>query len=241
MMKDTLHLPAPKPRMIAHRGVSGLEKENTCSAFVAAGNRSYFGVETDVHLTADGKFIIIHDDDTLRVSGELYTVEQTAFETLRRIRLLDTDGRRGRADLLLPELSEYTGICKKYEKVSVLELKNHMPPEAVRQIAETIREDGWLDHTIFISFDLPNLLTLREALPEQPAQYLVSKIDNALLDTLKANRLDLDIWYKALTPEFVTACHNAQIKVNVWTVDTLEDCRRMADWGVDYITSNIVE
>ena len=241
MMKDTLHLPASKPRMIAHRGVSGLEKENTCSAFVAAGNRSYFGVETDVHLTADGKFIVIHDDDTLRVSGELYTVEQTAFETLRRIRLLDTDGRRGRADLLLPELSEYTGICKKYEKVSVLELKNHMPPEAVRQIAETIREDGWLDHTIFISFDLPNLLTLREALPEQPAQYLVSKIEDTLLDTLKANRLDLDIWYKALTPEFVIACHNARIKVNVWTVDTLEDCRRMTDWGVDYITSNIVE
>ena len=241
MMKDTLHLPAPKPRMIAHRGASGLEKENTCSAFVAAGNRSYFGVETDVHLTADGKFIIIHDDDTLRVSGELYTVEQTAFETLRRIRLLDTDGRRGRADLLLPELSEYTGICKKYEKVSVLELKNHMPPEAVRQIAETIREDGWLDHTIFISFDLPNLLTLREALPEQPAQYLVSKIEDTLLDTLKANRLDLDIRYNALTPDFVTACHNARIKVNVWTVDTLEDCRRMTDWGVDYITSNIVE
>ena len=116
-----------------------------------------------------------------------------------------------------------------------------MPPEAVRQIAETIREDGWLDHTIFISFDLPNLLTLRETLPEQPAQYLVSKIEDTLLDTLKANRLDLDIWYKALTPEFVIACHNARIKVNVWTVDTLEDCRRMTDWGVDYITSNIVE
>lgn len=240
-MKDTLHLSAPKPRMIAHRGVSGLEKENTCSAFVAAGNRSYFGIETDVHLTADGKFIIIHDDDTLRVSGELYAVEETDFETLRQICLLDTDGRRGRADLLLPELSEYIGICKKYDKVSVLELKNHMPPEAVRQIAETIRKEGWLEQTIFISFDLPNLLALREALPEQPAQYLVSKIDGALLDTLKAHRLDLDIWYKALTPEFAAACRANQIKVNVWTVDTLEDCRRMTAWGVDYITSNIVE
>ena len=240
-MKDTLHLPAPKPLMMDHRGASGMEKEITCAAFVAAGNRSYFGIETDVHLTADGKFIVIHDDDTLRVSGELYTVEQTAFETLRRIRLLDTDGRRGRADLLMPELSEYIGICKKYEKISVLELKTPMPPEAVRQIAETIREDGWLDHTIFISFDLPNLLTLREALPEQPAQYLVSKIEDTLLDTLKANRLDLDIRYNALTPDFVAACHAANIQVNVWTVDTLEDCRRMTDWGVDYITSNIVE
>ena len=35
-------------KMVAHRGVSGLERENTCAAFVAAGNRSYFGIETDV-------------------------------------------------------------------------------------------------------------------------------------------------------------------------------------------------
>ena len=40
-------LNSPKPLMIAHRGVSGLELENTCAAFVAAGNRSYFGIETD--------------------------------------------------------------------------------------------------------------------------------------------------------------------------------------------------
>ena len=52
-------------RMVAHRGVSGLEKENTNAAFVAAGNRSYYGIETDVHLTADNRFILIHDDRLL--------------------------------------------------------------------------------------------------------------------------------------------------------------------------------
>ena len=46
--------------MVAHRGCSGLERENTNAAFVAAGNRSYFGIETDIHKTLDGKFIIIH-------------------------------------------------------------------------------------------------------------------------------------------------------------------------------------
>lgn len=32
-------------KIIAHRGVSGLERENTCAAFIAAGNRSYYGME----------------------------------------------------------------------------------------------------------------------------------------------------------------------------------------------------
>ena len=41
---DTIHIDSRGVKMVAHRGVSGLEKENTASAFVAAGNRSYFGI-----------------------------------------------------------------------------------------------------------------------------------------------------------------------------------------------------
>ena len=113
---DTLRLQNPKPKIIAHRGQSGLEMENTCSAFVAAGNRTHFGIETDVHVTADGQFIIIHDDSTKRVALDDMAVENTTFETLRSLRLCDTDGKRGRKDLVLPSLEEYIQICKKYEK-----------------------------------------------------------------------------------------------------------------------------
>ena len=59
-------------RMIAHRGVSGLERENTNAAFVAAGNRSYYGIETDVHRTKDGHYVIFHDDNMLRLTGINY-------------------------------------------------------------------------------------------------------------------------------------------------------------------------
>ena len=68
MAMDTVKLDNKTVRMVAHRGLSGLEKENTCAAFVAACNRAtYFGVETDVHRTADGQFVIFHDDNTARV------------------------------------------------------------------------------------------------------------------------------------------------------------------------------
>ncbi|MBO5973139.1 MAG: hypothetical protein J6Q16_00400, partial [Clostridia bacterium] len=56
-------------KMVAHRGVSKLERENTMPAFVAAGNRSYYGIETDIHITRDGRFIVYHDDNTLRLTG----------------------------------------------------------------------------------------------------------------------------------------------------------------------------
>ena len=72
---DTVKINKNNTVLIAHRGLSGIECENTAAAFVAAGNRSYFGIETDVHKTADGKFIIIHDDITGYVCAENLSVD----------------------------------------------------------------------------------------------------------------------------------------------------------------------
>ncbi len=240
-MVDTIKLGCTGVKMVAHRGLSGIELENTASAFVAAGNRSYFGIETDVHRTADGEFIIIHDDNTARVAFDSMIVEKSTFETLRNLRLVDKDGVKGRKDLCLPTLREYTQICKKYGKVSVLELKNHFKPAEIDQIIAIIREEGWLENTIFISFDLPNMICIRERLPEQKAQFLISDFPDWLIDTLKKHSLDLDIYYKALTAERAQALHDAGIEINVWTVDGLEDAQRMVEYGVQYITSNIIE
>ena len=98
-------------KMVAHRGLSGIESENTNAAFVAAGNRSYHGIECDVHITADGKFPIIHDDDTSRVSDVNLSVENSTLAELKTERLHDRQ-RMGkindnvRADLVIPELKD---------------------------------------------------------------------------------------------------------------------------------------
>ena len=239
-MQDTIHVNLPGVKMVAHRGVSGLERENTCAAFVAAGNRSYFGVETDIHRTADGQYIVFHDDNLVRLLGDGRVVEEMRFDELRALRLTDLDGN-ARGDLLLPTLEEYVHICKKYDKDCVLEIKNHFEPEDIDNVIAIIRGIGWLERTIFISFDLPNMLCIREKLPQQRAQYLVSTFGDDLLSILTQNHLDLDIKYSSLSAEQVRACHEAGIQVNVWTVNEAVDAERLAGYGVDFITSNILE
>ena len=239
-MQDTIHVNLPGVKMVAHRGVSGLERENTCAAFVAAGNRSYFGVETDIHRTADGRYIVFHDDNLTRLLGDGRVVEEMRFDELRALRLTDLNGN-ARGDLLLPTLEEYVHICKKYDKDCVLEIKNHFEPEDIDNVIAIIRGIGWLERTIFISFDLPNMICIRERLPQQRAQYLVSTFGEDLLPILTANHLDLDIKYSSITAEQVRACHEAGIEVNVWTVNEAADADRLAGYGVDYITTNILE
>ena len=242
MEMDTIKLEAArKPLMIAHRGVSGLETENTCAAFTAAGNRSYFGIETDVHHTSDGNYVVFHDDTTARVAGVDYRIEETDYETLRSLSLLPKQGREKRSDLRIASLREYIDICRAYDKTAVLELKNHFPREMVFEIVEIIKGMGYLDRVIFISFDFENLVFIRERCPGHPVQFLTNSCDDALIEKLKAYQMDLDIDYRGLDEETARKCINAGITLNCWTVDTVADAQRMAAYGVSYITSNMLE
>lgn len=240
-MMDTLHLNSSQVKMVAHRGLSGIETENTCSAFVAAGNRSYHGIETDIYRTADGKFVLFHDNNTKRIGMDELVIEKTSFNTLRSLQLCEKDGTRSRKDLCIATLEEYILICKKYGKVSVLELKSAFKPEEIDAIIAIIRDAGWLENTIFISFSLTNMICVREKLPDQKLQFLISSYPDWLLDTLKKYHLDLDIHFKVMTAERVQELHDAGIEINVWTVDDLDDAKQLVEYGVDYITSNIIE
>ncbi len=242
-MNNTISIDSGKTKMVAHRGVSGLECENTCAAFVAAGNRSYYGIETDVHVTADGHFVIIHDDHTRRVSPVDLCVEESTREALSHVQLYSR-GRTvspTRRDLVIPDLADYIRICQFYGKIPVLELKNRIPTHHIEAMVAQIREIGYLSQTLFISFDWENMLDLRRLLPENKLQFLVGEWEEDLPDRLKANGLDLDIYYKSLTKGRVAVLHEMGIEVNVWTVDDPDTARELISWGVDYLTSNILE
>lgn len=230
-------------KMVAHRGVSALECENTCAAFIAAGNRSYYGIETDVHVTADGKFVTIHDDHTGRVSDLDISVEGSTYEQLCKVSLYGNVKRRssGRRDLVIPTLTDYISICKHYGKAAVLELKNRIETDYIRQIVDEIRSLDYLEQTIFISFSWENMTDLRAMLPNQKLQFLINGWDNELPNRLHANHLDLDIGYEYLTAERVTRLHSLGIEVNCWTCDDPVQAEALVAMGVDYITSNILE
>lgn len=238
---NTIKIDHPNTLMVAHRGASGLEKENTTLSFVAACNRSYWGIETDIHKTADGKFIVIHDDNAKRVSGVDIDVEKADYEALRAIRLTDIDGSTDRRDILMPSLSEYIRICKKYEKICVLEIKNQMERADIAEVIREIEAEGYLDHVVFISFYPGNLFYLRELRPEQPAQFLINELIPEIREGVIKYHFNVDVNHKILTEELIKEWHDAGLKVNCWTVNDPAVAERLISWGVDFITSNILE
>ena len=240
-MKTTVKINSKNTKMVAHRGLSGLERENTNQAFIAAGNREkYYGIETDVHRTADGKYVCIHDSNTARVSGVDLNVESSTQAELQSVLLYDTDGRQ-RADLRVPTLQDYINICHRYGKVSVLELKTPFEREHIKEIIDIIKDLDHLDMTVFISFHRQNLVYLREFLPDQPAQLLTGEWNEDVKEFVNKYDLDIDICYPPLTKEVFDSIKAAGKKLNIWTVDDKALGEKFVDWGADYITTNILE
>ena len=229
-------------QVIAHRGLCGLEPENTHAAYIAAANRSYYGIESDAHKTADGKYVMMHDANTLRMSGDDIEIGKATYETLRNLRLKQKDGVRGRTDLRIPSLEEYLGICKYYGKKAILELKDDFTAEDVDEICRMVEALEYMDETIFISFKLNNLVLVKERNPPQSAQYLVENpIDDDFIQEMADKGLGIDARQDLFTEEILQKCRAKGVQTNAWTVNNPDMARKLMDWGIDFITTNILE
>lgn len=227
-------------KTVAHRGASGLTLENTVQAFELAGQKEYYGIEADVRVTADGKYIITHDSDLKRIAGLDIEIEETDYDTLRALRFKDPYAETDE-EFFLPSLEEYIEICVRFDKQAVLELKGDMTLDEVSGILAVIEGFGWLERTIFISFSRENLLHVRTAYPTASAQYLIEEWTDENIKFMIDNQIDASLRWDLVKSRRVKQLHNAGLKVGCWTVDGRLCAAVMAMCGVDFITTNILE
>ena len=227
-------------QIIAHRGLSGIEVENTEAAFIAAGESSYYGIEADVRKTADGKFVMCHDADLKRIANLEIDVESSTLAELQEIPLLNKNGKKDDS-IHLTTLENYISICKEYDKQAILELKSLFTKDEIGEIIDIITAVDYLDRVTFISFNYDHLLFVREFSPDQSAMYLFSKMSDEIAEMLIRDRIDVAIKHTKLTKSDLNSFHEAGLKVNCWTVDSKSTAEKYAKWGVDYITTNILE
>jgi glycerophosphoryl diester phosphodiesterase len=135
-----LRNPGPTPWIIAHRGASEEEPENTLRAFRRAAELGADMVELDLHLSRDGELVVIHDarvDKTTDGAGEVRAL------TLAELRRLDA-GRGERIPTLQEVIDALRSRCRLY-----IELKAPGTPAAA---AETIIRAGLGEDVIIGSF-----------------------------------------------------------------------------------------
>ncbi len=227
--------------MVAHRGLSGIETENTINAFIAAANRSYFGMECDVHASKDGKIIVSHDDTLLRLGMLNVYLPSFRYDEIRKFTLIDRKTGNLSDTITIPLLSEFLSICKTYQKHGFVELKQNLTNESIDSIMEEIFKQGIQDQISIISFNDKYLTYLRKNYPDFSLYLLSDVMNDKIYDFCEKYHINLDIHFDKIDENVIKNYHLIGLKVAVWTVDDKDTAERLIKMGVDYITSNILE
>ena len=237
--------------IVGHRG-SQWGVENTRAAFINGANAGAWGLECDIRVSADGTFIISHDDNFKRLGGPETKIADMTTEVLLSTRL--TSKRHGVTYAGTPcTLGEFLDICKEYQVVPVIEVKvcttihsntkaeNESVFDGIPALINLIDQKGLSDKAVIISF-MPGVVDfIHRHYPDITVQVLAGEEDGTIMEWVewcKQYKMDLDVVHTIVTKEAVDAMHAAGLKVNVWTVDRVEDFERVKAMGVDFITTN---
>lgn len=227
--------------MIAHRGLSGIETENTINAFVAAANRSYYGIECDVYTSKDGKLILTHDDTLLRLGMLNIHIPSYHYDEIRKFTLIDRKTGNLSDTLTIPLLKDFLSICKTYQKQAIVELKDNLSNADLEQVIQEVEKCHSLNDTSIISFNEKYLLTLRKNYPDLSIFLLSGVMNEKVYELCEKNRFHLDIDAKAIDEATIKRFHLIGLKVAVYTVNDKETAEKLIKMGVDFVTTDILE
>lgn len=214
-----------RPLVIAHRGASTVEVENSLAAFRAAGRLGADGVELDVHATRDGALIVHHDD---MIGGVHIPTSECAAVRAQRL----TNGES--PPLLEEALAAIDPRLRVYVEVKTL------PPAAdARLFAVLDAGPNPLGYAVH-GFDHRILARLGRARPTLPRGVLsVSYPVRPLVPLQDVGAVALWQDRGLVDAELVATLHVAAAQLIVWTVDDPETMTQLARTGVDALCTNV--
>ncbi|WFB06437.1 glycerophosphodiester phosphodiesterase [Streptomyces sp. LX-29] len=213
---------------IGHRGVMGVEPENTLRSFARAEREGLDVLELDLHLSKDGALVVMHDADVRRTTDGSGRVGDLTLAELREL-----DAGRGERIPVFEEVVDAVGAPIQAE------IKDRA---AARALAEVLRRRALLDRVDVLSFHEEALAEIREALPGARTalvaeHYGLEVVDRAV--AVGAGMLVLAL--PRITLELVQRARTAGLKVVGWTVNTPEELRLARALGLDGGTMDFPE
>jgi len=232
-----------KPFVFAHRGARRVAPENTLPAFDAALQMGADGIELDVHLTADGQLVVIHDFSVDKTTDGCGQVAQMAAADLRR---LDAGGHFGAAfaETRIPTLEEVLDLVGDRCLLNI-EIKSMDPyaRDASEYVAAIIRQRNLYDQVIVSSFNPITLIKMR---------HLDLAIALGVLYDGEMPAFFRHLWAgPPISPQAQHPHHGlvdaaymgwAQAigaQVNTWTVNEPDEAQRLAALGVHTLITDV--
>jgi glycerophosphoryl diester phosphodiesterase len=233
-------LDAP-PLAFAHRGGAADGDENTAEAFGRAIALGYRYLETDVHATADGVPVVLHDPDLARVTGSAGLVAHLRWADLAAVRVGGAGAVPRLDDVLAAWPHARFNIDVKVDAAAV-------------PAVDAVRRVGAEERVLLAAFHDARLTRLRALAGPRVVTSLgrraVARLRAASLAGLpfrphpSAVAAQVPVRHgpiRVVDRRLLACAHHAGLQVHVWTIDEPDEMRRLLDLGVDGIMSDRIE
>jgi glycerophosphoryl diester phosphodiesterase len=212
--------------IIAHRGASAVERENTIAAFARAAALGADGVELDVRRTADDRLVVHHD---ARLGDGRVLRATSAAELPDHI----------------PSLADALDACA--EMFVNVEIKNDPsdpdfdPTEwLAHRVCAVLAGRGGGARWLISSFRFETVAVCRRILPSARTAWLVETGDADVVGrTAAGGHAALHPWDPIVDAALIHRAHAAGLAVNTWTCDDPDRMRQLIGWGIDGICTNV--
>lgn len=242
---------ASPARNVAHRGGGMLAPEATLAAFGAAAAAGADVLEMDVHRTADGTLVVIHDRTVDRTTDGSGAVGELRFRDLRSLnaghhfRAPDGDFPYRAEGLAIPTFEEVQEAHP--DLPFVVEMKT---PDTAEPLCRAIRNAGRENRTLVAAFGGESLDRFRSSCPAvatggsfgEVVIFLAMSVGRIAglyappFDALLVSETSGPL--RVVTPGLLRSARQAGLPVLVWTVNRAEDMRRLLALGVDGILTD---
>ncbi len=220
--------------IVAHRTGGYLASENSLEGIDEATKNGCYGSETDIQRTADGYYIINHDNDFKRLTGVAKKPGEMTLKEIKELRIEDTTGNGEFHEV--PTLEELLDRGKKDGITLFLEFKGESADrQMVDDVIKAVKERGMTDDVVLISLKLDVLEYAEETYPEFETGALIF---GSLGDTSKLN-CDMIIMEEEMAyGDDVEKIHQNGKKVGVWTVNTYNNLYNFLDADVEAVITD---
>jgi len=239
----------PATLVAAHRGGAALWPENSLLAFRQALALGVDTLEFDLHLTADGEVVVLHDPTLDRTSTGKGPVRELSLADLASVRLKARDGTV--TDERISTFAQVLDLAASTSVELVPEIKIDTTGQRYDGIEEKVlallRSRGLLARATVQAFQRETIRRLRALEPKARTMFLVTRGDverertrpaEAVRRASELGATDLGMNHRLIDADVVSAARVAGIRLAAWTVNEEADIRRMIDLGVDMVMSD---
>lgn len=216
-------------KLMGHRGARDRAPENTLRSFKALLASNVSVVEFDIHESADGVWVVHHDETLDRTTNSTGELAKKTWDELSLVRTKEGDP--------LPKLDDVLLLFKDTEFELQIEIKSFGD---FKKLGSEIQKGISTDRITVISFNHKWLLEFKDLNPSIKTTCLlfglpVNPVE--IVKSAKANGISLSVNW--IDSDLVNMCHQSDLKVTAWNANTFEVYTKMKALGVDYLGTDV--